>query len=105
MFETGSSLTISNCIIKDFVEQSTNSDTTGDGILIDVLAGTINFTIVNTTALNNQVAGIAYAPAIADATVTGAIDRVVASHNGAGILINPTLVISGSTAITIVSIR
>src|ERR1700723_2238915 len=48
VFTSGSSLTISNCIVKDFIVNSEDSNgTSGNGILIAPTFGTINFTIAN----------------------------------------------------------
>src|ERR1700732_4550887 len=60
VFESGASLTVSNCIVKDFIS---NDGTSGTGIMIAPTSGTVDFTIVNTTALNNGSAGVHYLPA------------------------------------------
>jgi hypothetical protein len=88
VFNTGTSLTVSNCIVKDFVGQTPDGPT-GNGILIQPTSGTPNFTIVNTIAVNNAGDGIAYLPASGSATATGAIDHVVATNNSfAGVSVN-----------------
>jgi hypothetical protein len=103
VFTSGSSLTISNCIVKDFIVNSEDSNgTSGNGILIAPTFGTINFTIANTVAVNNANAGIAYLPPSGSATATGAIDHVVANNNGfAGITTDLYLTPGGSAAVSI----
>jgi hypothetical protein len=91
VFNTGTSLTVSNCIVKD---------STNNGILIEPTSGTINFTIINTIAINNSGGGITYAPQSGSATASGAIDHVVAANNSYGIEIN-TAMASGSAAVSI----
>jgi hypothetical protein len=101
VFQSGSSLTISNCIVKDFVEQ-TNNGLSGFGISIQPVSGsTIDFQIVNTVALNNQVAGIGYFPVSGSATGGGAIDHVIATNNGNGIDIDLALASGGTVAVSV----
>jgi hypothetical protein len=102
VFTTGGSLTISNCIVKDFVSSSNNnSGTTGNGILIAPMSGTFDFTIVNTTALNNQYVGINYLPPSGSATATGAIDHVTAANNAIGIAVDMAFASGGSVGVSI----
>jgi hypothetical protein len=103
VFNSGDSLTISNCIVKDFVKANGDSSgETGNGIWIAPTSGNINFTIVNTIAVNNLTAGIAYLPASGSPTASGAIDHVVATNNGGiGIDINGYLTSGGSAAVSI----
>jgi hypothetical protein len=103
VFNTGSSLTISNCIVKDFVRANGDfSGQTGNGIWIAPTSGNINFTIVNTIAVNNVFAGIAYLPASGSPTASGAIDHVVATNNAdIGIDVNGSLTSGGSAAVSI----
>ena len=85
VFNTGSSLTVSNCVVKDFVANINGQfGASGNGILIAPTSGPINFAIVNTIAVNNAQDGINY---FLDNAVTaiGAIDHVVVSNNGEGI--------------------
>ena len=103
VFNTGDSLTISNCIVKDFVRANGDfSGETGNGIWIAPTSGNINFTIVNTIAVNNAVSGIAYLPASGSPTASGAIDHVVATNNGdIGIDVNGYLTSGGAAAVSI----
>src|ERR1700722_5930125 len=99
VFESGASLTISDCIVKDFV---LNGSGTGNGILIGPTTGTVDFTIVNTIAVNNQFAGIAYLPPSGSATATGPIDHVVAANNSSdGIVVSLFRASAGSAAVNI----
>ena len=99
VFNTGSGLTISNCIVKDFVE-NVGDVTTGRGIWIAPTTGTINFAITNTVAVNNAVSGISYFPHIGNATVIGVIDHVVATDNYNGIDVD-SMRNAGSAAVSI----
>jgi hypothetical protein len=82
----GGSLTIINCVVKDF---ATTSLTTGRGVWIEPTAGSISFTIANTIAVNNGLVGISYFPQSGNATAIGAIDHAIATGNGTnGIAIN-----------------
>jgi Right handed beta helix region len=101
VFQSGASLTISNCIVKDFVEQ-TNNGLSGLGISIQPTGGsTIDFTIVNTTVLNNKFAGIGYIPVSGSATANGAIDHVVATNNVLGIDVETALASGGTANVSI----
>ena len=101
VFNSGGSLTVTNCVVQNFVQASGN---TGNGILIQPSSGTsnpgINFAITNTTAVNNQNVGIFYVPSFAAVVpVSGVIDHVVATGNGFGIGVSPSGV--SSTTVTI----
>jgi hypothetical protein len=102
VFNTGSSLTISNCVVKDFVTNINGQvGASGNGILIAPTSGPINFTIVNTIAVNNAQAGIYYLPSNS-VTAIGAIDHVVASNNsGEGIDFDLSSATGGSAAVGI----
>ncbi len=98
MFNSGTSLTVSNCIVKDFI--SSNS-TNGNGIMIAPTSGPVDFTIVNTTALNNGSAGIHYLPASGSAAATGVVDHVIADNNAIGMAVDLSSASAGSAAVTI----
>jgi hypothetical protein len=98
VFNSGASLTVSNCIVKDFIG---NNGTSGNGIMIAPITGTVDFTIVNTIALNNGSAGIFYLPVSGSATATGAIDHVTAANNGIGMAVDLSAASGGSAAVTI----
>jgi hypothetical protein len=98
VFNSGTSLTVSNCIVKDFVG---SNGTTGNGIMLAPTSGPVDFTIVNTTTLNNGSAGIHYLPASGSATAIGAIDHVVAANNAIGMAVDLSSASAGSAAVTI----
>jgi hypothetical protein len=100
VFNSGASLTVSNCIVKDFI--SSNS-TSGNGIMIAPTSGMVDFTIVNTAAVNNGGAGIHYLPASGSATVIGVIDHVTAANNVIGMAVDSSATSGGSAAMTISS--
>jgi hypothetical protein len=89
---------VSNCIVQDFIS---NNSVTGNGIMIAPTSGTIDFTIVNTIALNNASAGIHYLPASGSATAIGAIDHVTVANNAIGIAVDLSAASGGSAAVTI----
>ena len=98
VFNSGTSLTVSNCIVKDFIS---SNGTSGNGIMIAPTSGSVDFTIINTVALNNASAGIHYLPASGSATATGAIDNVIAANNAIGIAVDLSAASGGSAAVTI----
>jgi hypothetical protein len=98
VFNSGTSLTVSGCIVKDFVG---SNGTTGNGIMIAPTSGMVDFTIVNTIALNNGSAGIHYLPASGSATATGAIDHVITANNANGTAVDLSAASAGSVAVTI----
>src|ERR1700722_19757481 len=98
VFNTGDSLTVTNCIVKDFISAN---GTSGNGIMIAPTSGTIDFTIVNTIALNNGSAGIHYLPASGSATAIGSIDHLIAANNANGIAVDLSAASGGSAAVTI----
>jgi hypothetical protein len=104
VFQSGSSLTVSNCIVKDFVESASNGTNgmSGFGISIQPVSGsTVDFQIVNTTLLNNKFAGIGYIPLSGSATANGAIDHVIATNNGTGIDVEIDKASGGTAAVSI----
>jgi hypothetical protein len=100
VFNSGGSLTVTNCVVENFIQTSGN---TGNGILIQPSATNlvgINFAITNTTAVNNRNVGIFYVPQnLNGSPVFGVIDHVTATYNGFGIAVSPSG--PGSTTITI----
>ena len=103
VFNSGGSLTIDNCIVKDFVQGgSGGTGTSGNGIWIAPTSGTINFAIVNTIAVDNASAGILYGQPSGSAAASGVIDHVVATNNpGNGIDVVMLGGSGGSAAVTI----
>jgi hypothetical protein len=103
VFNTGSSLTVSNCILQNFLNSTANGNNfiTGIGILMQPSSGTFRFAITNTTASNNGYAGINYQPQSGSTVATGVIDHVVTINNEQGILIDTNATDSGSTTVAI----
>jgi hypothetical protein len=80
VFNSGSSLTVADCILQNF--GNSGNLTTGNGVFIQPASGAISFAITNTTASNNGFVGIRYnPPSGSTATATGIIDHVVATSN------------------------
>jgi hypothetical protein len=95
----GSSLTVINCTILNFLYDGSNDANTGNGILIEPSTGAVTFAITNTLVSNNANNGIAYVPPASSATsVIGVLGTVTAANNTNGIKIAPQ---SGTADITI----
>ena len=88
VFNSGGSLTVTNCVAQNFPFFGGNFFTSGNGIAILPTAGTVKFAITNTTVSNNGIAGILYAALAGTPSVTGVIDHVSATANNNGISIN-----------------
>jgi hypothetical protein len=99
VFNPGASLTVTNCVAQNFVTDGTAF--TGNGIIIQPTSGTVNFTIINTTAVNNTNRGVFYFPQSGSPNVNGVIDHVVANANLHGIFFYTGSVSGGTTIVTI----
>jgi hypothetical protein len=82
VFNSGGSLTVTNCTAKNFVFSSGN---TGNGVFLQPTSGTIKFAITNTVVANNDVAGILYFPPSGSPLASGVIEHLVATGNNTGI--------------------
>jgi hypothetical protein len=99
VFNSGSSLIVADCVMQNFVA---NSDTTGNGILIQPTSGPLDFTITNTTVSNNGLKGILYQPPSGSPNTKGVIAHVGANSNHEeGIAIMTGSASGGSTIITV----
>jgi hypothetical protein len=94
------SLTVTNCTLQNFFWDGANFNT-GNGILMQPTAGTLAFTITNTTASNNGYAGIIFVPPSGSPNANGVIDHVVADANQWGILVDTVPATGGSAVITV----
>jgi hypothetical protein len=99
LFNSGSSLTVTNCILQNFFYTG-SSPATGNGILMQPISGAITFAITNSTFSNNGYVGLYYFPSSGTAAADGIIDHVVATNNQYGIAINTTSG-GGSTKVAI----
>jgi hypothetical protein len=76
-FATGGSLTIMNCVMKDFLN---------DGIALFLQeSGTATFAVTNTTVTNNRFQGLSYSSFSNSPNVRIVVDHVVATGNGVGL--------------------
>jgi hypothetical protein len=98
VFNAGGSLTVTDCVVQNF---SGSGSTTGEGILIQPVSGTISFVITNSIFSNNGVYGISYHPQAGSATANGAIDHVVVTNNGNDGVEIDTHLGGGSTTVAI----
>jgi hypothetical protein len=96
VFNTGSSLTVTNCTLQNF---------TSAGILMQPVSGTLEFTVTNSTVsnnLNDGATGLSYFPQAGNtASANGVIDHVVANNNYIGMAIDTTDNSSGSINVAI----
>jgi hypothetical protein len=101
VFNSGSTLTVTNCIVQNFVQDGSTHVYTGNGILLQPTTGTLNFAITGTTVSNNAFVGLYYLPPSGSPTAHGAIDRVTATGNSDGITIAPINATGGTTSVTV----
>jgi hypothetical protein len=99
VFNSGSSLTITNCSVQNFIGTGTGQ---GAGIYIAPAAGILAFSITNTTLSNNASYGIYFLPTGSN-VANGVIDHVVANNNANGIQID-TSNEAGANGTTVVTI-
>ena len=105
VFNSGGSLTIDNCIVRNFAYDGSTA-TTGNGVLI--VPASIILVVTNTTVSDNGNVGLYYLPQSDNliAPTRATVDHVVAINNQYGIVIdashlgisNATYVISSSVA-------
>jgi hypothetical protein len=94
------SLTVNNCTLQNFVYDGTHANT-GNGIVMQPTAGTLAFTITNTTASNNGATGILFLTPSGSPSANGVIDHVVADANADGIAVEPAFTTGGSIVVTV----
>jgi hypothetical protein len=100
VFNSGASLTVTDCVAQDFV--TNGSFTTGNGIVMLPTSGALSFVITNTIVAHNGNVGLIYVPPSGStATANGVIDHVVAANNAFGIGINIAQNGGGSTTVAI----
>ncbi len=83
VFSSGASLTVVNCVTRHFA--SSNSITSGNGILIQPTSGSVNVLVSNTIVADNSDVGLYYFPPSGNAAVNVVIDHVTATNNEDGI--------------------
>jgi hypothetical protein len=85
VFNSGAKLTIDQCDLMNFH----NTGNSGYGILMQPTSGSVSIAITNTTASNNEYAGVSYSP-LGATTAAMVIDHVTANNGIYGIIIgNP----------------
>jgi hypothetical protein len=101
VFNSGGSLTVTNCVAQNF-HSAGSGNITGNGILLQPTNGTVNFVITNTIVANNQTIGIIYQPPSGSPVANIVIDHVTATGNSF-IGINPNLLhaTGGSAVVSI----
>ena len=99
VFNTGDSLTVTNCVLQNFAFDGSDS-TTGNGILMQPTTALVTFAITNTVVSNNGFVGFTYFTSASTAAY-GVIDHVVATNNG---LEGFVIAASGSNGSTTVAI-
>jgi hypothetical protein len=101
VLNSGGSLTVTDCTLQHFIRNGSTNDT-GNGILMQPTSGTLDFTITNTTAVNNGFIGINYYTRGGSPSAYGVIDHVVTNANFDGMNVN-TFISSGGTTVVAVS--
>jgi hypothetical protein len=91
VFNTGSDLTVIDCVVQDFLF---------DGIQMKPTSGAITFAITDTKVVNNS-NGINYHPPSGSQSANGVIDHVIALGNGDGIAVDTFNTSGGTTNINI----
>jgi hypothetical protein len=99
VLNSAASLTVTNCTLQNLFYNG--GTTTGNGILMQPTAGTLAFTITNTTVSNNGYVGIYFLPPSGSPSVKGVIDHVVADANQYGIAIDPISATGGSIVVAV----
>jgi hypothetical protein len=97
VFNSGGNFVVSDCIVQNFVGNGPG----GIGIFMQPTSGTVDYTITNTTTVNNSFGGIYYQPPSGSPSGNGVIDHVVASANQTGIFIYTAFASGGTTVATI----
>jgi hypothetical protein len=98
VFNSGSSLTVTNCIVQNFIYNVNALPLqSGNGILMQPTSGTVSFAITNSTFSSNGFVGLYYLPQNGTAIAGGVIDHVDANNNATAISINTSLVTTGTT--------
>jgi hypothetical protein len=88
-FESGSRLTVVNCVIRHFANASSSGTSTGNAILLQPITSDVNFLISNTILSDNDLAGVMYLPST-NTTRHGVIDHVTSVNNQYGFFLLPT---------------
>jgi len=83
VFNSGASLTVTNCVAQNFAFDG--STTSGNGILIQPTSSEVRFTITNSIFANNGNVGILYISSGGSASANGVVDHVTGTGNFDGI--------------------
>jgi hypothetical protein len=97
-FNSGSGLTVSNCVVRNFAYDG-STPTTGNGILFSQNSGSIILVVTNTTVSDNGNVGLYYLPQSGGSIVPtrATIDHVVVTNNQFGIVIDASHVFANVT--------
>lgn len=85
VFNTGSSLTVSHCVIRGFTG---NSPTIGNGVLIQPASGISTVTVTDTLVSGNSSSGISYYTTTGSAMTKLLVTHVLAEKNETGVQLN-----------------
>jgi hypothetical protein len=101
VFNSASSLTVTDCVVQNMVQDQGGDANTGNGILLQPTSGTIAIAITKTTVSNNGWAGLDYLPPSGSPTVNAIFDRITATANdfGIGVISNNTS--GGATSVSL----
>jgi hypothetical protein len=102
VFNSGSSLTVIDCTVQNFVLNNSNAVFSGNGMMVSpTTSGAVSLTVLNTTLSNNKNNGLDYYAFTGAPNLNAVIDRVTATGNQNGITLNMT--VSGGSASAIVT--
>jgi hypothetical protein len=101
VFNSATSLTVTNCVVQNMVQDNGGDGTTGNGILLAPTSGTIAIAITNATVSNNANDGLYYLPQSGSPTVNAIFDRITATANYSGIYVDTSNASGGTTSISL----
>jgi hypothetical protein len=99
VFNSGASLTVSNCVIRHFAFGG--SSATGNGILIRPGSGPMSFLISDVTVTDNGYVGVYFTPTGGTPSIHGVIEHVVAVNDQFGFALDSTPATGGAMAVAI----
>jgi hypothetical protein len=96
VFNSGASLTVTNCVVQHFYVQAGFDNVLGNGIFIVPTSSTASFAITNTMVLNNSVGIYALANGVVDHVVITSNSWGIVGNSGQGVVAISNSVVSNS---------
>src|ERR1700728_1897046 len=101
VFNSASSLTVTDCVVQNMVQDQGGDNNTGNGILLQPTSGTISIVVTSTTVANNANDGLGYLPPSGSPTVNAIFDRITANANYDGIDVDSSNASGGTTSVSL----